>query len=253
MRHTHAIGFDRRIDLEWLDAVAGRVAAGADREQVREYLWSMLEGLVAGDKFNSARGKTVTVLSHVWSQVPARSLPLRERALQLLPKVAPEQRLGIHWAMVMATYPFAADVAQHAGKLLALQGTVGLSHLTRRLVETWGERSTLVRAAQRVVRSMVQWDALKDTAIRGAYEPAGAPRPVDDEVAELLLEALLVGADQRMIPFDRLVGHPALFPFKLSIGVHRLRKAGLFDVHRQGLDVDFVGLEVPPDRSKPSE
>lgn len=51
------IGFDRKIDIEWLDAVAGRVAAGQTPEDIRRFLWAFLEGHVAGDSVHSGRGK----------------------------------------------------------------------------------------------------------------------------------------------------------------------------------------------------
>jgi hypothetical protein len=52
---TTTIGFDRRIDVEWLDAAAGRIAAGASPADVREFLWSLLDGVVGGDTVHSAR------------------------------------------------------------------------------------------------------------------------------------------------------------------------------------------------------
>jgi hypothetical protein len=247
------IGFDRRIDIEWLDAVAAKVASGASDAEVRAYLWNLLEGVVAGEKQNSARGKTVTVLSHIWCVVPATARPLRDRALQLLSDVGPDQRLGLHWAMVIGTYPFATDVATGAGKLLALQGDVALTRLTRRLTEEWGERSTMARAAQRIVRSMVQWGVLADTDTRGVYRRVDDRRPTDDAVCELLAEALLVDADQHVMTVDQLVSHPTLFPFRVSIGAHQLRRATQFFVQRQGLDIDVVGLADEPKEPKTPE
>lgn len=242
MSRRSAVGFDRRIDLEWLDAAAGKVAAGAGPREVRAYLHELLDGVVAGDKRGSARWKTVSVLSHVWSQVPDEATGLRDRAASLLQEVGPAERLALHWAMVLGTYPFAVDVADAVGRLVSLQGSVALSQLTRRLVEAWGERSTMVRATQRVVRSMVQWGVLKDTADKGVYVQASAAPVVSGRVAEVLVEAVLLDSEQDVMQVDQLVGHPALFPFQVQIGVHELRSAKRFRVHRHGLDVDVVGL-----------
>jgi hypothetical protein len=242
VRERHTIGFDRKVDLAWLDAVASRVAAGASEEEVRSYLWRLLDGAVAGNRFNSARGKTVTVLAHIWSQVPEEARTLRDRAVRLLPESPPAHRVALHWAMALATYTFFADVATTVGRLLALQGNVTLAQVTRRLVEHWGERSTMVRATQRVVRSMVQWGILKDTAERGVYEQAEPAIEAAGPLAQVLLEALLLGASSESMPLDQALRHPALFPFRLELAAHDLRRAARFRVHRQGLDTDVVGL-----------
>ncbi len=242
MGRRTTIGFDRKVDLAWLDAAASRVAAGATEEEVRAYLWRLLEGTVAGNRFNSARGKTVTVLAHIWSQVPEEARALRDRAVRLLPEVSPAHRVALHWAMALATYPFFADVATTVGRLLALQGNVTLAQVTRRLVELWGERSTIVRAAQRVVRSMVQWGILKDTAERGVYEQAEPPMEAAGPLAQVLLEALLLGVSSDGMPLDQALRHPALFPFRLDLAAHDVRRAARLRVHRQGLDMDVVAL-----------
>ncbi len=151
-RRSH-IGFDRRLDLEWLDAAAAQAAAGTPAETMRTYLWNLLDGVVSGDKFNSARGKTVTVLNHIWGERPNEVAGLREHAIALLPESAADDRLALHWAMMVGTYPVFTDVAAATGRLLTLQGSFTLAHLTRRLVGTWGERSTLQRAVQLLFRT----------------------------------------------------------------------------------------------------
>lgn len=242
MTRRSIIGFDRKIDLEWLDAAAGQVAAGASNSEVREYLSDLLEGSAAGDKHGTASRKTLTVLTRIWSIVPEPVLPLRARALQLLSGVDGQQRLTIHWAMTLANYPFVTDVAGAVGRILALQGNITLSQLTRRLVDTWGERSTMIRAAQRVVRSFVQWGVLQDTEEKGVYQQTAHRVPVTEDLAALLLEALLIDAEEDLVAVDRLTGHPALFPFEVNFGMNELRQSSQFEVHRQGLDMDMVGL-----------
>ncbi len=242
MTRRASIGFDRRIDLEWLDAAAAQAAVGSTPEDIRASLWALLEDVLLGDKSNSARGKTVTVLNHIWGEVPDRAVALRERAIAQFSEGTPGDRLALHWAMMVATYPIFTDVASATGRLLALQGSFTLAHLTRRLVSTWGERSTLERAAQRIVRSMIQWGVLRDTGTRGMYEAVVRRRAVSPAVGTVLLEALLVDAEETSIPLDQLIGHPALFPFDVDVNASHVRRASQFRVHRQGLDSDFVEL-----------
>jgi hypothetical protein len=156
------IGFDRRIDVEWLDAAAGRVADGHSPADVREFLWGLLDGVVGGDTVHSARGKTLTVLMRIWVAVPPTAEPVRAAAIKNICSASSGERLAMHWATSVACYPFFAEVAAHVGKLLALNGDANLSQIVRRMTETWGDRSTLPRAVQRVIRSMVQWGALRE-------------------------------------------------------------------------------------------
>jgi len=245
MNRRANIGFDRRIDLEWLDAAAAQAAAGAPTAEIRAYLWNLLAGVVSGDKVNSARGKTVTVLNHIWGDVPESGASLRERAAAQLVGSTADERLALHWAMMVGTYPVFTDAAAAIGRLLMLQGSFTLAHLTRRLFGAWGERSTLERAGQRIIRSMIQWGVLRDTATRGMYEAVPRRRAVGSGVGAVLIEGLLVDAEEASLPLDQLLTHPALFPFHLGLNASHLRGASQFRMHRQGLDSDIVELRYP--------
>jgi subtilisin family serine protease len=72
------IGFDRRIRLDWLDATAEWAAQGLSLPEIRSRLDRLLEGQVAGVGHGSARDKTMTVLLHVWVDVLAALVPLRD-------------------------------------------------------------------------------------------------------------------------------------------------------------------------------
>ena len=235
------IGFDRKIDIEWLDAVAGQVAAGQTVDLIRKFMWSFLDGAVAGETVHSGRGKTLTVLTRIWVVVPKEAMPLRDSASRCLASATGEQRSAIHWAMTIGTYPFFFDVATSIGKLLAINGQANLSQIDRKMTETWGDRSTLSRALQRVLRSMVQWGLLRDGPAKGLLVPLPHRVPVPDEIGELLFQAVLLSHGRGM-PLAQLRGHPALFPFDVRLSASSLRKNICLRVQRQGDQTDFVEL-----------
>jgi len=245
MSRRKTIGFDRRLALDWLEATASRVAAGDSLEEVRAGMWEYLEGKVSGDKFNSDRGKTMTVLTRIWAKVPPAVEPLKIRAVAAFQTSKARDHLALHWTMAIASYPVFSDVAATAGRLLTLQDTFSLAQLTNRMVAQWSERPVLVKSTQRIIRSLVDWGALADSETRGVYKRAPKPLPVSGEIALLLCEALLLDNEHHALPANQLLDHPALFPFTHSLSLADLRDEPAFDVHRQGIDGDMVELRSP--------
>jgi hypothetical protein len=243
MAERTTIGFDRRIDIEWLDAAAGRVAAGDPPAQVREFLWNLLEGAVGGDSVHSARGKTLTVLMRIWVTVPSIAESLRDAAIKRIPLASPEERLAMHWAMSIACYPFFSEVTAHAGKLLTLHEQVNVSQIIRRMTEIWGDRSTLPRAVQRVLRSIVQWGTLREGTNKGIFIPPSRRIALSEDLAELLAQAILVSHGRGM-SFWQVSSHPALFPFDARLNSLLVRKSNRLRISRQGDETDFVELET---------
>jgi len=241
-----SIGFDRRVEAEWLNAIALQVAAGLKGSELRTFAFELMDGVVAGGtKHGTAAQKTVTVLTRTWANVNPEVIGLRDRAVELFPSLPADERMALHWSMALAGYRFFGDVAGLCGRMLELQGDLNLAQVTRRLRESWGERSTMNRATQRVVRSMVQWGGLADTKAKGMYTQIPRKVPVQADIAEVLVEALLIH-EGKGIPMDQAVRHSALFPFNLKLQAHHLRQSPRFEVHRQGLDIDVVSLAKVP-------
>jgi len=240
MSRKETLGFDRKLELAWLDAAAAAAARGDNLVKAREQLFAVLDGVVAGDGPHSGRGKTITVLSRIW--LAPSTTDLGRRALRALASASTEERMAIHWAMCAATHPFFVDVVAAVGRLVRMQGDVSQAQVTRRVAETWGDRTTLHRAVQRVCRSLIAWGVLQETGVRGVYRPARAAQAIRGAPARLLVEAVLVGGRNTAAPLADLVRHPALFPFDVQVSPGELRGAMEFRVDRQGLDVDVVGL-----------
>ncbi|MFQ5742607.1 MAG: hypothetical protein ACE5HV_03335 [Acidobacteriota bacterium] len=241
------IGFDRKIQLNWLDATADWTAQGLSAPEIRARLEQLLEGKVAGVGPHSARGKTMTVLLHIWVLVPDHLVSLRDEGLALLQERSGKSRLPLHWGMCVATYPFFRHVASTTGRLLALQGTAALSQVTQRLAETWGERTTLTRAGQRVIRSFVEWGVLRETSVRGIFARAPEITVADnDGVGPWLLEAGISNSGQQARPFRSLVGDASFFPLALKLVPRDVRSSPRLEIYPQGLDEDVVMLKGNP-------
>lgn len=242
MNEARKIRFDRRIDIEWLDTTAALVADNADGCHIRSSLFEMLGATLSGGrKDGTACYKTASILYRTWVSVPSELQDFRIRASKVFPTLDSDERLALHWAMLLANYPFFGDVARHAGRLLALQGNCSLSQITRRIQETWGDRSTANRAVRRIVRSMVQWNALADTKVRGVYTRVPERTALNEHSAKLLLEGLLRNQG-RPLPVGTLDHQPAIFPFKLGLRASMILPADGFEIFHQGLDTAIVTL-----------
>ena len=243
------IGFDRTIASEWLDAAVARVMTGEATEATRKFLWEFLEDVEPGTNHNSGRGKTLTVLTRIWDDVPEPAKSLKRAALECVAGTTGKTRIAVHWAMVAGTHPFFFDVATDVGKLLKLHGQANRSQIKRRMTETWGDRSTLERTIQHVLRSLAQWGLLRTGEEPGSL--IGPPQRVhiNDGVGQLLLHSVVLGHG-RGLPYPQLVDHPALFPFQVDVPVRDLMGNSAFRVQRQGDQSDFVELaSIPSDPS----
>lgn len=242
MRKT-IIGFDRKIRLQWLDATAAWAAQQLPTTEIRMKLDKLLEGVVSGSGSHSARGKTKTVLLHIWALVPDRLVPLRDDGLILLNERSSKDRLTLHWGMCVATYPFFRDVATITGRLLAVQGNATLPQVMRRMTEVWGDRSTLIRAVQRVIRCFVDWGVLQETEHRGIFCSTQKQSVAGDRALALwMLEAAVSNGDTRSRPFRSVISYPAFFPFSLELPPHEVSYSSRLELHRFGLDEDVVVL-----------
>jgi hypothetical protein len=217
------------------------VMRGETREATRKFLWDFLEDVESGNTNNSNRGKTLTVLTRIWISVPTRAEPLRQAALQCIASTSGEKRIGIHWAMVVGTHPFFFDVATQVAKLIKLHGQASRSQIKRRMTETWGDRLTLERTIQHVLRSMGRWGLLRAGNEHGSL--IGPPHRIDvgNEIGQLLIHSVLLGHGKGLL-FSLLVNHPALFPFAVNLTSQDLIRSPYFKVQRQGDQSDFVEL-----------
>lgn len=230
------LGFDRRLNLDWLDDAAGLMLRNPDPAAVRAALHTRLVDDIAGSE---ARAKTITLLCRVWVN-PPMAAHLRDEALQHLPMLLPVERLWLHWGLTLVAFPFFRDVVAIVGRLLHLQGTCTVGQVTDRMISSWGERSTLIRATQRTLRSLVEWEVLAEQLPRGSFAALPARTTETTSLQVWLLEAVLRAHENEGVALSELTHLPELFPFQLTVARHDIVHLDRFEVLVQGSGVDLV-------------
>ncbi len=242
MSNRRIIGFDRKIKLEWLDAVASKVADGESPTAIRAWLNMFLKDQLGGNGHGCNRCKTITVLSRIWSNVPMSCRGIRNRAIKLLQQVDSEERLAIHWSMATAVYPFFRDVTMAVGRQLSLQGDVQRYVVLKRLAESWGDRPAVHRAGSAIWSSFVSWGVMNETKHRGRYTPLNRQYPVSMATTGLLIEASVRSSKYISLPITAIKSLPGLFPFALNDVAASLHASGQVTITRQGSNLEMLQL-----------
>jgi hypothetical protein len=240
------IGFSQRIRLEWFEQTANLILAGNDKATINDSLQDLLQNKVSvgGKSVRGNREKVITILLKTWLTVPRELEKLRDEGLEILQGLPRKDRSAGHWGMTLAAYPFWGAVAAHTGRLLRLQGTAGAAHVQRRLKEKYGERKTVSRAAQRVLRSFIDWGVLNDSGNRGIYVQ-GKQYPFEEpKVIVWMMEASLRARTNGSAAIKDLLDSPSIFPFRLAhiSAEHVTSLSPRLNILRHGLDDDLVML-----------
>lgn len=240
------IGFDRELDLSWLDLTAGLTTEEADIETVRQKLRDKLAPEIPGAE---ACRKTVTLLTRLWVRVPSEHQQLQAEALDLLPRVLPSERLWLHWGMSLLAYPFFRDVATVTGQLLKLQGEFEPLQVRRRMREGWGQRTTLDRAINRLIQTLELWGVIEEIKpTTRIYHSSPAQQTEDRSLALWLMSCVFYSIKDTLdynspsLPLSEVIQTFAIFPFDLTSHILTLRQSDRFKVSRQGVDLEMVSV-----------
>ncbi len=187
------VGIDRIIQLDWLEKTASLVLAGNNKEVIESELQILLEKHLSGGVkgVRGSREKTITVLMKIWLRPPEHLNELKSDGLRLIQFLPLDQHLPIQFGMLMAVYPFWQSVSSIVGRLLQLQESFVSSQVIRRVVEQYGERQTVTRSTQRILRSLTDWGVLNTVKGKSLYSLGEKHTVVDKVAAAWLLAAFL--------------------------------------------------------------
>ena len=162
------VGISQKIKRAWLDAVLDRLVRTTDEAELRIFLDEHLKDELPGKE---SRAKTAGIILRIWSGIPPEHWSLRDRALQMLPRISGQERIWLHWGMTALAYPFFRDTAEVVGRLLGLQDDFTTAQVQARMLTTWGDRATSKDAVQKLITTLVDWGVLRSTKDEGSFSP----------------------------------------------------------------------------------
>ena len=216
------VGIKQVIRLEWMDRCLSLLLSGMSASEIRkdliDYLADKKQSGGTGERGDKTYIIAIGILA-AWFDPSPELIDLRDRLLLKAKKCSVENWLPLHWAMMIAAYPFWFNVAIQTGRVLALQEKVTQKQIFDRLVERYGERATVLRNARYAVRSFVAWGVLVDTEIKGRYKKNEPLAISDPQIMAMLFEAMLISTPDNKAPLRSLMASPALFPMCLAMDV----------------------------------
>jgi hypothetical protein len=243
------IGIKQAIRFEWMQKTANFLLAGLDvktiRQELHEFLADRKGNGSKGNRSDQTRTFVVNNLMNIWVSPDPELIAFRNASLAFLQE-NPSMALAVHWGMISAVYPFWFNVARQTGRLLALQDQVTQTQIINRLKEHYGDRQTVIRYAQYVIRSFVAWGILKDSEAKGCYEKAAPMSIAEPNLAILMFESTLLAIPEAKGALGLLLSNPAFFPFQLPVmtGDFISQHSDRIEVIRYGLDDELLKLKV---------
>jgi hypothetical protein len=226
---SKAVVLARPIKPEWLDMTADLLAKTRDREEIRNSINEYISHYI---KSSTNARKTREILLNTWVEVEKDNQAFRERALQVYEQCPQKDRMAVHWAMMLIAFPVFRDLCTIVGKLSDMQQEITLSQIQRRIYDVWGERSTLVHAIPKNIKTLREFGVLEQ--IKPGVYSAVTHTVNNKDAGCILLYAALKSGDklyQSVSGIDRL---KELFPFELSLGMDDLYQSGLFKIDMIG-------------------
>ncbi|RCW52056.1 hypothetical protein [Paenibacillus prosopidis] len=232
-----AVGFDQKLQLHQLDFIARELTRTDSRQQMYDLVDQYLMSDIAGSK---ARVNARTILFKIWVLVGEENEELRDRAIQMFGNASKDERLLLHWGLMILAYPFLKDMAEQIGRLIQLHGEFSSLQLGRKIFSLYGERRRVSVSITAVLGTFKSLEVI--TEQKRIYQSADKKQIQKSDLKLWMTEVLLKATERSAIELKQIANEPCIFPFALDVTESEMRQSHL-QVTRQGIDMAMVGLK----------
>ena len=233
------VGFERYVELDWLDKTAQWVIDGKSAKEVHVLIDEYLDPVINGA---TSKRKTKNVLSGAWVKSDTQDNAFKEQAKVMFVNASRDEKLAIHYGMFVASYPFFLSLSKILGRLFKLQDEVSNTEFYRRVVEVVGDRESIKRAAARYLQSLIQWGVLEQTE-KAKFKPGNKIALSNRELIAWLHSSILFSSGKDRLSVEEVTSDPVWFPFDVVRGGFNIQDLRVLEVVHQGVDNTLVAIK----------
>lgn len=234
------IGLSRTVRLDWLDAAATLCLENRPPAEISKELHRLIEPSQPGAR---ERRNTVGLINSIWVNGDP---DLKREALKLYPQLTSrEDRLCLHYGLILAQYPFFRLCAAAFGQLGRIEATVSRKVIRNKVLAELGNLGSIERAISRLFVTLIDWGVIVPDEKNEYFKVClRSISPSNPELEKWLLSSALQAHPSDSLPFADLINLPDLFPFCFTLSAADLMKDGRFEVLRQGGGLEMIGKKV---------
>lgn len=203
------VGMSRNISSEYLNAVVDCQLQGKTEIEAGDILNELI-----GTHITNADNirKTRTILLNIWY----RNDPvIQEECISICQRIAKNERLSLHWALLLMAYPVFFDLTSIIGNITSYSDEINATQIKQRIYDKWGARSTLEHSLTKNLQSLKDMDILIPISRAGRY---GIKRHTitDPHSVCAICVAILSHSPDGYMTWEAITNHPALFSFEIE-------------------------------------
>ena len=206
------VGLSRAIKIEWLNKTVDLVNEGMAPENIKEALNDYI-GFEIKSPDNIRKAREILMNIWVYPFEDDKANIIREQALEAI-RNGNEDKLAMHWCMLLLRYPVFVDVTGVIGKISSMQDSFSLAWLKDKMFEEWGERTTLFHSIDKIMQTLRQIGGVDSRS--GVYTVRHYE--INDAATKMIIiKTILALKMKAYYEPSELANAPQMFPFCFTV------------------------------------
>lgn len=203
------IGLSKNVTLEWMELAANCKTSGMTQEEAYPILNEKI-GETIHSPVNSKQIRVI--LFNMWYRPEDWFL---ERSTVVAKALPADERIPIHWALLLERYHVFYDLCTVIGGLFDYRDEITLAQIRNRIFEKWGARDTLQNCLSKNIQMFRELKAINAIKPAGTYT-RNFMTVSDVSIVQLLCVAVITASGKEYMSWEEFIQHPALFSFHIE-------------------------------------